>query len=199
MANVSEKFGLRPYKSLNGAPWNGAQNRYTIAANYGTAIFQGDLVVPTAAGNIERYDVTASSGAVKPIGVFNGVFYTDPTTSKPTFGNYYPGSINASDIVANVIDDPNTLFLIDSDEAFTRAGLFIGYKTTNVTGNTVTGISKVQLDTSTADSTNAIPLQAVDICQDVNNEDTTAANANIVVRIQNHFLNPPAAAGDTGV
>ena len=41
MSNVSEKFGLRPYKSLNGAPWNGAQNRYTIAANYGTAIFLG--------------------------------------------------------------------------------------------------------------------------------------------------------------
>jgi hypothetical protein len=199
MANVSEKFGLRPYKSLNGAPWNNAQNRYTIAANYGTAIFQGDLVVPVAAGNIERYDVTASSGAVKPIGVFNGVFYTDPTTSKPTFSNYYPGSINASDIVANVIDDPNTLFLVDSDEAMTRAGLFIGYKTTNVTGNTATGISKVQLDTSTADSTNAIPLQAVDISQDVNNEDTTTANTNVVVRIQNHFLNPPASAADTGV
>ena len=192
MANQSEKFGLRPYKSLNGAPWNNAQNRYTIAANYGTAIFQGDLVVPVAAGNIERYDVTASSGAVKPIGVFNGVFYTDPTTKKPTFSNFYPGSIN-------VIDDPNTLFLVDSDEAFTRAGLFIGYKTTNVTGNTATGISKVQLDTSTADSTNAIPLQAVDISQDVNNSDTTAANANVIVRIQNHFLNPPAAAGDTGV
>ena len=81
MANVSEKFGLRPYKSLNGAPWNNAQNRYTIASNYGTAIFQGDLVVPTAAGNIERYDVTASSGAVKPIGVFNGVclLYTSPS------------------------------------------------------------------------------------------------------------------------
>jgi hypothetical protein len=25
MANQSEKFGLRPYKSLNGAPWNNAQ------------------------------------------------------------------------------------------------------------------------------------------------------------------------------
>ena len=91
------------------------------------------------------------------------------------------------------------MFLVDSDEAMTRAGLFIGYKTTNVTGNTATGISKVQLDTSTADSTNAIPLQAVDISQDVNNEDTTTANTNVVVRIQNHFLNPPASAADTGV
>jgi hypothetical protein len=57
----------------------------------------------------------------------------------------------------------------------------------------------VQLDTSTADSTNAIPLQALDISQDVNNEDTGSANTNVIVRIQNHFLNPPAAAGDTGV
>lgn len=199
MANVSESFGLRPYRSLNGAPWNNAQNRYTIASNYGTAIFQGDLVVPVTAGNVERYVVGTSSGSVKPIGVFNGCFYTDPTTKKPTFSNYYPGSIVASDIVANVIDDPNTLFLVDADDTFTRAGLFTGYKTTNVTGNTVTGISKVQLDVSTADTTNAIPLQAVDICQDPNNSDITAANANVIVRIQNHFLNPPAAAGDTGV
>ena len=31
MANVSEKFGLRPYRKLDGTPLVGAQNRYTIA------------------------------------------------------------------------------------------------------------------------------------------------------------------------
>ena len=51
MANVNEKFGLRPYRSLNGAPWNNAQNRYTIANNLSTAIFQGDPVKPTTEGN----------------------------------------------------------------------------------------------------------------------------------------------------
>ena len=51
MANVVEKFGLRPYKNLNGASWNNAQNRYTITNNYGTAIFQGDMVIPVTAGN----------------------------------------------------------------------------------------------------------------------------------------------------
>ena len=42
MANVAEKFGLRPYRKLDGTPLVGAQNRYTIASNHTTAIFQGD-------------------------------------------------------------------------------------------------------------------------------------------------------------
>ena len=31
MSNVVEKFGLRPYRKLDGTPLVGAQNRYTIA------------------------------------------------------------------------------------------------------------------------------------------------------------------------
>ena len=195
MANVSEKFGLRPYKTLGGHSWNNQQNRYTISANYGTAIFQGDLVIPATDGDIERH---TAGNATPIIGVFNGCFYTDPTTKKPTFSNHYPGSINASDIVANVIDDPQTLFLIDADAAFTRAGLFTNYSVTNVTGNTDTGISKVQLDVSEVSTSFSFALQAVDICQDPNNEDTGSANANVVVRINNHFFQRNNAA-DTGV
>ena len=55
MANVSEKFGLRPYRKLDGTPLVGAQNRYTIKANYNQNIFQGDLVIPVSTGNIERH------------------------------------------------------------------------------------------------------------------------------------------------
>ena len=33
MANVAEKFGLGPYRKLDGTPLVGAQNRYTIASN----------------------------------------------------------------------------------------------------------------------------------------------------------------------
>ncbi len=195
MANVSEKFGLRPYKTLGGHSWNNQQSRYTIASGYGTAIFQGDLVIPVTAGNIERH---TAGNATPIVGVFNGCFYTDPTTKKPTFSNYYPGSIAASDIVANVIDDPQTLFLIDADATFTRAGLFTNYSVLNVTGNTATGISKVQLDVSEVSTSFSYALQAVDICQDPNNDDTGSANGNIVVRINNHFYQRNNAA-DTGV
>ena len=100
MANVSEKYGLRPVRKLDGSPFINAQNRYRIASNYGTAIFQGDLVIAKNDGTIERH---TANNATPVLGVFNGVFYTDPTTQKPTFKNYYPGSIVASDIIANVI------------------------------------------------------------------------------------------------
>ena len=191
MANVSEKFGLRPYRKLDGTPLAGAQNRYTVKANYGTAIFQGDLVIPTSTGNIERFVYNTTYAVV---GVFNGVFYTDPTTQKPTWRNYYPGSINASDITAFVVDDPDAVFLVDSDETFARTGLFNNYSVTNTTGVTQTGISKVQLDTSTAGTATTFVIQAIDISQDPDNSDTSSANGNVLVRINNHFYR----SGTTG-
>jgi len=184
MANVSEKFGLRPYRKLDGTPLVGAQNRYTIASGYATAIFQGDLVQPTTAGNIERHTANTSDAVV---GVFNGCFYTDPTTQKPTYKNYYPGSVAASDITAFVVDDPDAVFLMDADEAFTRADLYANYSVTNTTGVTQTGISKVQLDVSATGTAATFVVQAIDISQDPDNSDTATSNANILVRINNHF------------
>ena len=184
MANVVEKFGLRPYRKLDGTPLVGAQNRYTIASNHSTAIFQGDLVIPLTAGNIDRH--TANNSAAV-IGVFNGCFYTDPTTSKPTFRNSYPGSIVASDITAFVVDDPDAVFLMDADAAFTRADLYQNYSVTTGGGNTTTGISEVQLDVSVSGTNASFVIQAIDIWQDPDNSDTTTANANVLVRINKHF------------
>lgn len=183
MANVSEKFGLRPYRKLDGTPLVGAQNRYTIASGYATAIYQGDLVEPLTSGNIQKHGANTS---VAVVGVFNGCFYTDPTTQKPTFKNFYPGGIAASDITAFVVDDPDAVFLIDADEAFTRADLYKNYAVNNTTGVTQTGLSKVQLDVSNSGTTVSFVLQAIDICQDPDNSDTATSNANILVRINHH-------------
>ena len=184
MANVLEKFGLRPSRQLNGSPFINAQNRYRITANNATAIFQGDLVIPKTDGTIGRY-VAGTTNAV--VGVFNGCFYTDPTTQKPTWRNYYPASTNASDITAFVIDGPDTVFEINASGTVAIAGLFLNYDVVNVTGNTKTGISYVQLDQGSANTTNTLPLMAIDISQDPTNSDVAASNANIVVRINNHF------------
>jgi hypothetical protein len=186
MANVSEKFGLRPYRKLDGTPLVGAQNRYTIKAGYATAIFQGDLVIPTSTGNIEKH--TAGNGAAV-VGVFNGVFYNDPTTQKPTYKNYYPGGVTPTqgDVTAFVVDDPDAVFLADADTVFTRAMLYKNYSVTNTTGVTQTGISKAQLDVGASGTATTFVIQAIDISQDPDNSDTTSANANILVRINNHF------------
>jgi hypothetical protein len=184
MANVLERFGLRPSRQLNGSPFINAQNRYRIASGNSTSIFQGDLVTPLASGQITRY-VANTSGSV--VGVFNGCFYTDPTTQKPTFSNFYPSSTNASDIVALVIDGPETVFEINADEVFAVADIFKNYSVNNVTGSTQTGISLVQLDVSLSGVDGTYVVQAIDISQDPNNNDVTTSNANIMVRINNHF------------
>jgi hypothetical protein len=187
MANQLEKFGLRPYRKLDGTPLVGAQNRYTIKAGYGTAIYQGDLVIPVSTGNIERH---TAGNAAAVVGVFNGVFYNDPTTQKPTYKNYYPGGITPTqgDITAFVVDDPDAVFLMDADQSFTRADLFKNYSVTNATGTTATGISQVQLDVSASGTATTFAVQAIDISQDPDNSDVTVSNANILVRINNHFF-----------
>jgi len=185
MANVAEKYGLRPVRKLDGSPFINAQNRYRIAANYGTPIYQGDLVIPVTGGGIQRAVANTSEMVV---GVFNGVFYTDPTTQKPTWKNYYPGTVNASDIVATIIDDPNVVYSIDSDGAFAVADIFKNFAITNATGNTLSGISKVQLDYSVSGlTTSGTVLQAIDVSQDTQNDTAGSANVDVLVRINNHF------------
>ena len=184
MANVAEKFGLRPYRKLDGTPLVGAQNRYSIASGHTTAIFQGDLVIPLTAGTIDRHTANNSTAV---LGVFNGCFYTDPTTQKPTFRNSYPGAIVASDITAFVVDDPDAVFLMDADDTFAQADLFRNYSVTTGSGNTTTGISEVQLDVSVSGTNASFIIQAIDISQDPDNSDTGSANANILVRINKHF------------
>ena len=183
MANDTGNFGLRPARQLDGTPYNGAQNRYRILKNYGTAIFQGDLVKTKADGTIERAGATDNP----LVGVFNGVFYTDPTTQKPTFKNFYPGSISANDIVAQVIDGPDVVFEINADATFTVSHLFANYKTNATAGDTLSGQSRVSLDVATADSSSTFQLKAVDISQDPSNSDIAAASGvDVLVVINNH-------------
>ena len=185
MANQAGYFGFRPVKML-GAAYNGqGQNEYKIGNNEGSAIYQGDPVILVANGAI---DVGSTAGA-ELIGIFNGCEYTDPTTGKPTFSNYYPASTNAADIIANVIDDPNAVFEIQADAAFPVADLAGNYDILATAGDTVSGTSRIELEVGTADSTVAtLPLKAIDISQDPENSDVSSANTNVIVKINNHLF-----------
>ena len=184
MANKVELYGLRPVRQLNGSPFINAQNRYRIAADYGTSIYQGDLVEPLASGTIQKH-TGDTSGQV--VGVFNGCFYTDPTTQKPTFKNYYPASTNASDITAFVIDAPETVFEINSNLSFVVADIFKNFSVTDTTGSTQTGISYAQLAVGNSGTAGTFVVQAIDISQNPDNSDVTTSNVGVLVRINNHF------------
>jgi len=185
MANKDASFGLKPVRMMGGSPYSGGQSRYRIAANYGTSIFQGDLVMQVTGGGIE---IHADGGTVPLVGVFNGCMYTDPTTSEQVFSNYYPASTNASDIIAFIHDDPNTVFEIQADDTFPVADLFGNFDIvyTN-SGSTYTGISGAELDVTTGATSTNLPLKAIDISQDPDNSDVASANTNVLVVIQNHI------------
>ena len=190
MANLDAPFGLRPARTSISSQ---QQNRYRIAANYNTSIFQGDLVAMVTGGGIER---VAAGGSGFILGVFNGCEYTDPSTGKPRFSNHYPANTNASDIIANVIDDPNAVFEIQADAAFPVTDLAGNYDILATAGDTVSGTSRIELEVGTADSTVAtLPLKAIDISQDPENSDASSANTNVIVRINNHLF----SAGTAGL
>ena len=194
MANKDASFGLRPARMMNGSAFMNQQNRYRIASGDSTAIFQGDLVEALTAGVIAR--MAAGDGGFV-LGVFNGCRYTDPTTGKETFSNSYPGSIAASDIEAFIIDSPDVVYEIQGDEAFPVADLFGNFDIVDQSpvGDTSSGISRMELDVSTGATTATLPLKAIDISQDPENNDVASANTNVMVVINNHLL----YAGTTGL
>ena len=190
MANVDKAFGLRPIGNLSGT---GAQKQYgyEIADNQAGAIYQGDLVT-VFDGYIVKFAPADHTAAV---GVFNGCNYTDPTTGKPTWSNYYPGSVNITSgvIAADVLDDPSQLFLIQADEDIVQADIGKNADITGTGGSTVNGISSMELDSSTVANTAALNVKIVGLFASPDNAFGT--NAVVVVKINEHMYGSAGVAG----
>ena len=143
-------------------------------------------------GFILQFNPASHTAAV---GVFNGCFYTDPTTGKPTFSNFYPGSVNITQgkIVADVLDDPSQLFIIQHDG--TSAATDYGKNADIVvgTGSTTTGVSANELDTSTVATTAALNLKVVGLWDVPGN--AVGEFAVVVVKINEHLYGSAGVAG----
>ena len=186
MANIDAAFGLRPIAKVGSAPGGTTgTTKYSIADNQSTAIFTGDPVKYKNDGTVE----VATAGDAS-CGVFMGCFYTDPTTSKPTFRNYFPASLSPGDAIAFVADDPNQLFIAQQDSAagnIVAADLNLNADLVFGAGSTTTGMSGVEIDSSTKNTTAALQVRLIDF-YDVPSNDATANNSVLVVKINNHQL-----------
>lgn len=190
MANVDKAFGLRPMGNLS-ATGAQAQYGYEIADNQAGAIYQGDLVT-IYDGYLVKFLPASHTAAV---GVFNGCQYIDPTTGKPTWKNYYPGSVNITSgaIIADVIDDPNQLFLIQVDESVAQTQVGMNADVVGTGGSTTTGVSSMELDSSTIAKTAALNLKIVGLYDVPGN--TFGTNAVVVVKINEHLYGSAGVAG----
>ena len=171
MANQDAAFGFRPARQQSGGQIR--TEEANIANNYNTAIYTGQVVTAVTAGGI----TAAAAGDVQQAGVFGGVFYTDPTTNKPTWKAYYPASTAAADIKASIYMDPDIVFEAQHDETGTAALNFATGNFAGVGGSTITGQSTSEIDTSDFDTT-AGGFKQIGISVDPDNSDTSPANCN---------------------
>jgi len=186
MANKDAAFGLRAIGKVGQNRDNQGLGEYSITANDTTTIYFQDAVSATAAGTIHQ----AAASEAFLLGGLNGVFYTDPSTSKPTWSNYYPGSTNASDIAAFVSDDPYERFEIQSNNAGASAqtDVFMNYDIEVTAGDSANYVSKAELNDSTT-TTGTAQLKVVGVSKDIDNNEIGAANVNFVVMINEHLYN----------
>ena len=115
MANKDAAFGLRPIGKVGQNRDNQGLSEYDIAAS-ASAIYFNDPVEILSTGTI---GVAAASDAL--LGSLGGVFFTDASTSKPTYANHLDASNTATDIKGFVSDDPYERFEIQADGATAAA------------------------------------------------------------------------------
>ena len=187
MANKDSAFGLRPIGKVGQNRDNQGLSEYDIAAS-ATAIFQNDPVEMAATGTI-----TVAAATDTLLGSLTGVFFTDASTSKPTFANHLKGSNTATDIKGFVADDPYERFEIQSDDATAAADVGLNADIVYASGSSPNFVSKVELDHSDLKTATA-QLRVLAISKDIENNEAGSANVNLVVMINEHFLK-----GTTGI
>ena len=182
MANQDAAFGLKAIGKVGQNRDNQGLSEYSIAAS-ATAIYQGDPVEMLATGTIG----VAAAGDTLLLGPLTGVFYTDASTSKPTWANHLNASNTATDIVGFVSDDPYERFEIQSDGATAAADVGMNADIVYAAGSSPDYVSKVELDHSDLKTATA-QLRVLAISNDPNNSTAGSANVNLVVMINEHFL-----------
>ena len=197
MANRNTQgFGLIPAGTLGATPSTGGQNKYKIDSGYATSLYLGQPVQLDTAGGANTnpgYVISGQDAITRPtIGVFNGCFYTDATTNKPTFSSYFPRTTapaNSEDIDAFIIDNPFQQYNVQLDtrlaatailaqaEMGSTFGLTVSAlgAASAASGSTLSGQSNSQLTVGTGATGIQNQWRLLRSAEDPENEDLTTA------------------------
>jgi hypothetical protein len=203
MANRSTTgFGLRAAMRLGNTAAIQGQSKYAIKTAPGVGIFKnnpasiqiaGDTgfiqdsgFSTTDDGNDGGIDFSTANDALL-VGVHNGVFFIDNTTKKPTFANSVAASTafgtnpntGSTNGIAFVNDDPHQEYIVKTDAACGQAIFGKVGNMNDFDGTGKDGQSTTTFDTGTQAET--AMFRIVRSAEDVDNEDLTAAGANIIV------------------
>ena len=211
MANQTAGFGFRQAPTVGSTPATGGQAEYKVKSGLGIGIFQNNPVSQQYTDGDDGYlqDITAgtmddtlaggadwstgTSGIQPIIGVFNGAFYINSSTSKPTFANHVLASTTfgtdyntgSNDGIGLVNDNPMQEYTCKADAAVTQADL-INTKSFNsedgaTVGTSTHGQSTVKLNVTGTAATRMFRI--VRTANDPANNDASVLNSNQIVQI----------------
>lgn len=169
MANINAPKGFVPVRHMNGAPWNGQTKMFLIPSSDGTAVFVGDLVKLAGSAGAAGTVVSGLDCEGMPTAAIASAGTTGQDLLGPVVGflvdptnltlKYRAASTNR---IALVCVDPSVVYEVQEDAvgsniAAADIGLNVPYTTT--AGNTTTGVSKMEIDSSAVATTSTLPFK----------------------------------------
>lgn len=153
MASTASPYGLRAVNEIGGLPYAGSTRTFLIdPAGTASTIYNGSPVYVNASGYLAVATATGADATTNGfptgtantgiVGVFVGCSYVN-AQGQQIFSQYYPTGVTGV-ITAQVIDDPNVVFQVQSAGTVTQAalGANVFFSTGAVsTGSTTTGNS----------------------------------------------------------
>ena len=187
MSSTSAPFGFRPSFHNSGQI---RPKAYTITSTLGTNIFQGDPVKIASNGTVVLGTSdglrTGTIAGIKLLGIFAGVQYYD-AQGKPTVSNFWPSGTTATNIIAYVYDDPETLYDVQftNPSSGTSMQTYVGaefdWEYSSTGGSTSTGLSNAFIATAVATGETG-QFQMTGFANNINDTNTDAYNV-VTVRL----------------
>ena len=205
MANLqTQGYGCKAIEVLGNGPATQGQSKYRILSGLGVRILKNEPIGPQDSSGDDGYmqslapatmDDTGTGGAswdadtTTPevcVGVSNGVFYIDGTTSKPTWSNSVAAS-QTSYVFVN--DNPFQEYMMRTDATMTNLATFqsdclVVRMNQNNGGAGVSGQSTATLNYSTSDN-DGYMWRMIRLAEVPDQEDVTAAGCDVVVVMNN--------------
>jgi len=184
MANQSTTgFGLRPLRKVGQNDNNAGLGEWKKAAST-TAIAHHDLTLLASSGYVTVG--TAGAGVLNAVGSLNGSFYTDPSTSKPTWSQWAPNNA-ATDMTCLINDDPQQMF--EMRTALTNTTQADAGATAPIVATANSGAPNYLSGFTVGTPTTVVnQLKLLGISRDTDNQDLSVAGGVWRVMISDHIL-----------
>ncbi len=189
MATSLKNGGMKAVKDIGG-PVTGQVQTYPVSNGYTSNIFVGDLVALGTAGKLVRYTVSTQY----PIGVFAGIIPEGQNTYIPA--KYFVANASSRsgfEPLAQVIDDPRTVFSVQADASVTAGDIGYDFDVTVGNGDTTYGISTLRVHASSRVAPTGVVTVGTGVVKVIGFDksvDNTATDAYpyVLVKLNKHYL-----------